>query len=133
MKKRTCRERGSALGRIQKRILTVATVLVVIVNAWYALGVRFFSPGVQHEVGPADVSVYIPTEGGLVTKVESAGSHGFTDTGQRVAVYLRNNYCGKESEFGPSRMTLMIVAMARLLWLLVGKLVPGEDAHRQSS
>lgn len=121
------------MGRIQKRILTVAIVLVVIVNAWYALGVRFFSPGVQHEVGPADVSVYVPTERDVLTKVERTGSHGFTDTGQRVAVYLRNNYCGKESEFGPSRTTLMIVVIARLLWLLVGKLVPGEDPHRQSS
>lgn len=121
------------MGRIQRRILTVATILIVIVNGWYALGIRFLSPGVQHEVGPADVSVYVPTERSVVTKVESTGMHGFADTGQRVAVYLRNDYCGKETEFGPSRTTLLIVVFARLLWLLVGKLVPGEDPHRKSS
>lgn len=121
------------MGRIQKRILTVAIVLIVVVNAWYGLGVRFLSNSIQHEVGPAEVSVYVPTEGSVVTKVESTGIHGFADTGQRVAVYLHNDYCGTESEFGPSRTTLLIVVIARLLWLLVGKMVPGENPHRQRS
>lgn len=119
------------MGRIQKRILTIATILVVTVNVWYGLGIRFLSNSIQHEVGPAEVSVYVPTEGNVVTKVESTGIHGISDTGQKVTVYLHNDYCGKESEFGPSRTTLLIVVIAMLLWLLVGKLVPGENPHRQ--
>lgn len=122
--------KGRVLGRIQRRILTISIVLIVLVNTWYAMGVRFLSPGVQHVVGPAEVSVYLPTGGGALTDVLDS-SHDFAKTGQRVAVYLRNDYCGRESEYGPSRITLLIVVIARLLWLLVGKLVPGEDPHRR--
>ena len=123
--------RGDVLGQIQKRILAVSIVLIVLVNGWYALGIRFFSNSFQHEVGPADVSVYVPTQHSVVTKVEAIGGHAFVDTGQRVAVFLRNDYCGKESEFGPSRSTLLIVVTAYLMWLLVGKLIPGEDSRRR--
>lgn len=118
------------MGRIQQRILTISIVLIVLVNTWYAVGIRFLSPGVQHEVGPAEVSVYVPTGSGVLTDVVDS-SHDFAKIGQRVEVYLRNDYCGRESEFGPSRTTLLIVVIARLLWLFVGKLVPGEDPHRR--
>lgn len=70
-----------------KRILTVATVLTVILNAWYEFGVRVFSNGIQHEVGPAEVSVYPPAEGNAVTKVESIRAHGFVDTGEGVMIH----------------------------------------------
>lgn len=121
------------MGKLRKRILPVATVLIVIVNAWYGLGVRFLSNSFQHEVGPAEVSVYLPTEGSVITNVESIRGRGFVDTGQRVAVYLHNDYCGRESEFGPSRTTLLIVGIAMLLWFLVGKLAPGGSPRRRRS
>ncbi|RDD83536.1 hypothetical protein DVJ77_02880 [Dyella tabacisoli] len=72
----------------------------------------------------------MPTGGGVLTDVVDS-SHDFAKKGQRVEVYLRNDYCGRESEFGPSRTTLLIVVIARLLWLFVGKLVPSEDSHRR--
>lgn len=119
------------MGRIQKRIFKTAVILIVLVNGWYALGIRFLSNSVQHEVGPPEVSVYVPTERSTVTPVERIVSDHFVSTGQQVEVYLRNDYCGTESEFGPSRTTLLIVLLAYLSWQLVGKLVPGEDPHRR--
>ena len=102
------------------------TIGIAMILAFNAVGSLPAIPhGVQHEVGPETVSVYTskgePHE--ILTPVEThdASERGFIDTGQKVQVYVRNDYNLDLSQYYPRWtfvITLCMVAihLATLLW-----------------
>ena len=112
------------MNKAQRIVLRGGLSAVVLVNLFYASGINYVSNGVQHVVASDVVSVYTPSESSTTATVPVQTLAGkppdvhFAATGQRVAVYLRNNYCASE---GSARPTLMLLAVAWLLFWFAGR------------
>lgn len=106
----------------QKRIVIAALTLISVVNVISASGLSSISNSVQHPIGPSYVSVYIiGKEAALsVVPVQRVTSNAFLDTGQRVSVYLRNDYCSADGWTAP-KLTLLIIAFSILFYLYAGR------------
>jgi hypothetical protein len=98
--------------RLRRLNFVVGLSIVVGVNAVGALP-RVYK-GVQHPVGHETVSVYTPSgeERDVLTPIVNVSERGFSDTGQRVQVYLRNGYKDDIVTFYPRVTVLVLLAMA---------------------
>lgn len=106
--------------------LISAMALVVAINAWYATGIRYLSNSVQHAVEPVYASAYVADhDPQLAIPVQKIQGVSFKGTGGKVLFYIRNDYCGV-SEYTSSRLTLLIVALASLVWWVDGRRSKGK-------
>lgn len=101
--------------RLQLCFLLLAIVALIGVNLPMAFPLFYRSvKGTQHAVGPDIVSVYLSAPDysvPLVSVRQGASANpneSLAETGQRVSVYLRNNYREKEIYYAP-RLTLWII------------------------
>jgi hypothetical protein len=102
-------------------------ILIVVINAWYATGLRFLSNSVQHAVEPVYAAAYVADhDPELAIPVQSIVGASIRDTGAKVLFYIRNDYCGVP-EYTPSRLTLLIVALGGLIFWLVGTRSSGSN------
>jgi hypothetical protein len=105
----------------QKITLRIAVILILIVNAWYATGLRFVANSPQHAVEPSYASAYVPDNNSqLAVPVQRIDGTSIRNTGAEVLFYIRSDYCGI-SEYTCSRLTLLIVSVGGLIFWIAGK------------
>lgn len=103
--------------KAQTATLLVACIAILAVNLPYAL--PSFYKGAQQPVGSQLVAVYVPDpDSSALTVPVTNPRNGFSETGQRVSVYLRNDYRDDEIQLAP-RLTLALVLGFSFLYATV--------------
>ena len=107
----------------QTAVLSIASLAIFAVNFLDAL--PFYYKGVQHPVGSNIVTVYVPHGGSsipaLPVMLRSANpADGYSDTGQRVEVWLRNNY-REDAIHRTPRKTIAILMCFGVLYPIISR------------
>ena len=116
----------------QTVVLSIASIAIFAVNFLDALPIYY--KGVQHPVGSNIVKVYVPHGGSsfpaLPVMLPSANpGDGHSDTGQRIEVWLRNNYREDAIHRAP-RKTIAILICFGVLYSIISR-VTARKPHLQ--
>lgn len=108
------------MNKAQAATLAFACIAIFAVNFPYVLP-RYYKD-VQHAVGSELVSVYVPhSDSSTVTVPVTDSANNFSETGQRVSVYLRNGYRDDEIQFAP-RLTLALLVGFGSLYVIITRI-----------
>lgn len=121
------------MNKAQIAVLLTAAVAVGCVNLLAVI--PYFHKGVQHPVGSDAVSVYLPRADSSVPTVPimqtpTNSNEAFTDTGQRVTVYLRNSYHEAEMRRYP-KMTLSLFLVFGIIYFIASRAGSNKLTQRQ--
>ena len=112
---------------LQNCILICGVILI----GWINISPGLIYKGLAHAVGPDVVQVYEPSAlgGDPAIPVVHVGNPN-TDTGQRVVVYIRNDYREDEIQSAPRR-TLKLLGFLVVIYFLVS--LAGTLARRRTA
>ena len=107
----------TSLKKVQTATIAIALIAIIAINLPYVFP-RFYK-GVQHDVGSKTVSVYVFDSDLHALSVPVIDPNkNFAETGQRVSVFLRNNYRDDEIQH-PPRLTLAILLGFTIFYVII--------------
>jgi len=110
------------MNKAQKITLSIAFFAVLAVNLPYLIPHSYYYKGVQHGVGTPTVAVYVSDHDPSIPTVPVVNpGNNFSETGQRVSVYLRNDYQDGEIRFAP-RLTLVLLLGFGILFAIITRI-----------
>ena len=107
------------MNKAQTATLLIACIGIFAVNFPYILP-RYYK-GLYHVVGSPTVSVHVPHDSSTLAVPVTNLNDTASETGQHVAVYLRNGYRDDEIQFAP-RLTLALLLSFSILYAIITRI-----------
>ena len=118
------------MNKAQRITVWIACVAIFAVN--FPEIFPHYYKGVQRPVGSEIVSVYVPnSDSSAVTVAITNPRNNFADTGQRVAVYLRNNYRPVEIPHAP-RLTIALLLCFAIIYAIISRVSSKQPSSSTS-